>query len=121
VERDKSNKSESVGQTLPQLPWRQKKGEFKKKLDSFHHFGKINPYRHNFTWHIIFLQGFIKFDQGISEKCVGQTFDGRKKERKKERRNIVGIFTVVCGSFWRVEKFKMALPWKLRYQNNGVG
>jgi hypothetical protein len=42
--------------------------------------------RHNFTWHIIFLQGFIKFDQGISEKCVGQTFDGRKKERKKERR-----------------------------------
>ena len=35
---------------------------------------------------MIFLQGFIKFDQGISEKCVGQTFDGRKKERKKERR-----------------------------------
>ena len=30
---------------------------------------------------MIFLQGFIKFDQGISEKCVGQTFDGRKKER----------------------------------------
>ena len=29
---------------------------------------------------MIFLQGFIKFDQGISEKCVGQTFDGRKKE-----------------------------------------
>ena len=35
---------------------------------------------------MIFLQGFIKFDQGISEKCVGQTFDGRKKERKKERK-----------------------------------
>jgi hypothetical protein len=33
---------------------------------------------------MIFLQGFIKLDQGISEKCVGQTFDGRKKERKKE-------------------------------------
>ena len=32
---------------------------------------------------MIFLQGFIKFDQGISEKCVGQTFDGRKKERKR--------------------------------------
>jgi hypothetical protein len=48
------------------------------------HFVKINPYRHNFTWHMIFLQGFIKLDQGISEKCVGQTFDGRKKERKKE-------------------------------------
>jgi hypothetical protein len=35
---------------------------------------------------MIFLQGFIKFDQGISEKCVGQTFDERKEERKKERR-----------------------------------
>jgi hypothetical protein len=35
---------------------------------------------------MIFLQGFIKFDQGISEKCVGQNFDGRKKERKKERK-----------------------------------
>jgi hypothetical protein len=33
---------------------------------------------------MIFLQSFIKFDPGISEKCVGQTFDGRKKERKKE-------------------------------------
>jgi hypothetical protein len=32
------------------------------------------------TWHMIFLQGFIKFDLGISEKCVGQTFGGRKKE-----------------------------------------
>ena len=37
---------------------------------------------------MIFLQGFIKFDQGISEKCGGQTFDEeRKKERKKERNN----------------------------------
>jgi hypothetical protein len=35
---------------------------------------------------MIFLQGFIKLDQGISEKCVGQTFDGRKKERKKEKK-----------------------------------
>jgi hypothetical protein len=26
------------------------------------------------------LQGFVKFYQGISEKCVGKTFDGRKKE-----------------------------------------
>jgi hypothetical protein len=32
---------------------------------------------------MIFLQGFIKFDRGISEKCVGQTFDGRKKERRR--------------------------------------
>jgi hypothetical protein len=43
---------------------------------------------------MIFLQGFIKFDHGISEKCVGQTFDGRKKERiiirrrrRRRRRN----------------------------------
>ena len=35
---------------------------------------------------MLFLQGFIKFDQGISEKYVGQTFDGRKEERKKERK-----------------------------------
>ena len=28
--------------------------------------------KHNFTWHMIFLQGFIKFDQGISEKLSGQ-------------------------------------------------
>jgi hypothetical protein len=33
---------------------------------------------------MIFLQGFLKFDQGNSKTCVGQTFDGRKKERKKE-------------------------------------
>jgi hypothetical protein len=31
---------------------------------------------------MIFLQGFIKFDQSISEKCVGQTFGGRKKEEE---------------------------------------
>ena len=36
---------------------------------------------------MIFLQGFIKFDHGISEKCVGQTFDGRKKQRKKKNNN----------------------------------
>jgi hypothetical protein len=36
---------------------------------------------------MIFLQVFIKFDQGISEKCVGQTFGGRKKERKKKKKN----------------------------------
>jgi hypothetical protein len=29
VERDKPKKSESVGQTLPQLPWKQKKGDLK--------------------------------------------------------------------------------------------
>jgi hypothetical protein len=51
---------------------------------------------------MIFLQGFIKFDQGISEKCVGQTFDGRKKERKKERRRIIirnGANTICLPNF----------------------
>jgi hypothetical protein len=33
---------------------------------------KINPYQYKFTWHMTFLQGFIKFDQGISEKSSGQ-------------------------------------------------
>jgi hypothetical protein len=27
VERDKPKKSESVGQTFPQLPWKQKRGD----------------------------------------------------------------------------------------------
>jgi hypothetical protein len=36
------------------------------------HFEKINLYQHNFTWHMIFLQSFIKFDQGISEKSGEQ-------------------------------------------------
>jgi hypothetical protein len=30
VERDKPKKSESVGQTLPELPWKQKRGDLKK-------------------------------------------------------------------------------------------
>ena len=30
VERNKQNKSESVGQTLPPLPWKQKWGDLKK-------------------------------------------------------------------------------------------
>jgi hypothetical protein len=29
VERDKPKQSESVGQTLPQLPWKQKRGDLK--------------------------------------------------------------------------------------------
>jgi hypothetical protein len=35
VERDQLRKSESVGQTLPQLPWKQRKGGFKKMLIPF--------------------------------------------------------------------------------------
>jgi hypothetical protein len=30
VERDKPKKSQSVGQTLPQLPWKQKRRDLKK-------------------------------------------------------------------------------------------
>jgi hypothetical protein len=29
MERDKPKKSESVGQTVPQLPWKQKSGDLK--------------------------------------------------------------------------------------------
>jgi hypothetical protein len=38
VERDKPKQSESIGQTFPQLPWKQKKGGFKNYLDSFHQY-----------------------------------------------------------------------------------
>jgi hypothetical protein len=36
VERDKQKKSESVGQTLPQLSWKQKRGGIENLLDSIH-------------------------------------------------------------------------------------
>jgi hypothetical protein len=39
---NKPKKSESVGQTLPQLPWKQKKGGFKKKLIPFINFVGIS-------------------------------------------------------------------------------
>jgi hypothetical protein len=35
VERDKPKKSESVGQTLPQLPWKQKRGDLEKFWNPF--------------------------------------------------------------------------------------
>jgi hypothetical protein len=35
VERDKQKQSESVGQTLPQLPWKQKREDLKKKWIPF--------------------------------------------------------------------------------------
>jgi hypothetical protein len=41
----------------------------------------------NFTWHMIFLQGFIKFDQGISEIWVGQTFDEERKNNNNNKNN----------------------------------
>jgi hypothetical protein len=36
VERDKPKELELIGQTLLQLPWKQKRADLKKKLDSFH-------------------------------------------------------------------------------------
>jgi hypothetical protein len=38
VERDEPKKSESVGLTLLQLPWKQKRGDLKK----FEHFGRFH-------------------------------------------------------------------------------
>jgi hypothetical protein len=35
VERDKPKKSESIGQTLPQFPWKQKRGDLKKIWNPF--------------------------------------------------------------------------------------
>jgi hypothetical protein len=81
VERDKPKKSESVGQTLLQLPWKQKRGDLKNYWIPFIKLHETSTLKKdNFTWHMIFLQGFIKLDQGISEIWVGQTFEGRKKE-----------------------------------------
>jgi hypothetical protein len=71
---------------------------------------------------MIFLQGFIKLDHGISEKCVGQTFGGRKTEG---RRIIIIIRIDICflsHADLQTEILSLLpLPWKLRYQNNGVG
>jgi hypothetical protein len=36
---------------------------------------------------MIFLQGFIKFDQGISEIWVGQTFDEERKNNNNNKNN----------------------------------
>jgi hypothetical protein len=70
VERDKLSKSESVAEALPQLPWKQKRMD----LIFFILFIKLHnqPLKHNFTCHMLFLQGLIQFDQGISEKSSGQ-------------------------------------------------
>jgi hypothetical protein len=62
IHMNKPKKSESVGQTLPQPFW--KNQPLKAQL----HMAYDNP---------------TKFHYGISEKCVGQTFDGRKKEKEE--------------------------------------
>ena len=47
-------------------------------FSNFSHFGHFHGNGSHFeknqplTWHMIFLQGSIKFDQGISEKSSGQ-------------------------------------------------
>jgi hypothetical protein len=40
------------------------------------------PISRSFSASMIFLHRFIKFDQGISENCVGETFGRRKKEEE---------------------------------------
>jgi hypothetical protein len=52
---------------------------------------KINPIQHNFTWHMIFLQGFIKFDQGIS---IGLTNGAAVTMETKK-----GGFKIILDSF----------------------
>jgi hypothetical protein len=48
-------------------------------------------------------QGFIKFDQGISEKCIEQTFVGRKKERERKVKSHAGLFKI-CVEVLTIEK-----------------
>jgi hypothetical protein len=55
VERDKPKKSESVGQTLPQLPWKQKRGGFKKNWIPFI---KICRNIHRSVWQLLGLKEF---------------------------------------------------------------
>jgi hypothetical protein len=55
VERDKpKKKSESVGQTLPQLPWKQKRGGFKKNFGFLSsNFMKICRNIHRSVWQLL--------------------------------------------------------------------
>jgi hypothetical protein len=61
------------------------------------HFEKINPTQHNFTWHMIFLQGFIMFDQGISKKSSRQKCVGSRCHGNQGAKNVK--FSPYSGSF----------------------
>jgi hypothetical protein len=60
VERDKQKKSELVGQTLPQWPWKQKRGDLKKNWISFM---KLCRNIHHSVWQQ--LGGLNKFKMAI--------------------------------------------------------
>jgi hypothetical protein len=59
VEYDKPKKLESVGQTLPQLPWKQKRGDKKKFGFLSSNFMKLCRNTHHSVWQL--LGGFEKF------------------------------------------------------------
>ena len=53
MERDKPKQSESVGQTLPQLPWKQKRGEFNFLLFLSSNFMKLCRNIHRSVWQLL--------------------------------------------------------------------
>jgi chromosome condensin MukBEF ATPase and DNA-binding subunit MukB len=53
VERDKPNKSELVGQTLQQLPWKQKKGDLKNFGFLSSNFMKLCRNIHRSVWQLL--------------------------------------------------------------------
>ena len=70
---------------------------------------------HNFTWHMIFLQGFIKFDQGISEKR-----DGQKCAESGIIRIIIKIITR-NDMIWRIiNGSQFQKPWWISIRKNKI-
>jgi hypothetical protein len=53
VERDKQKKSESVGQTLPELPWKQKRGDLKKLGFLSSNFMKLSRNIYRSVWQLL--------------------------------------------------------------------
>jgi hypothetical protein len=65
VERDKPNKSESVGQTLPQLPRKQKIREFKKNVGFLSsNFMKLCRNIHRSVWQLLGVEKIQNGNQG---------------------------------------------------------
>jgi hypothetical protein len=68
VERDKLKKSESVEQTLPQLPCKQKRGDFEKMFGSLSsNFMKLCRNIHRSVWQLL---GVEKIQNG--GRCYGK-------------------------------------------------
>ena len=132
MERDKPKKLELVGQTLLQLPWKQKRGDLK-KIDSFYqtswNFVGISTVECGSFWgsnkfKMAAVAMVPKVQKMLNSLQSSQTFavmfpvtstsSGNKKGGFKfflnffhqTSWNIVGIFTVVCGSFWRVDRIQ---------------